>query len=233
MAGLARFARALAHPHRLRLLGLLAQRPRTVEALAEAAGLSVASASQHLGVLRRQRLVVAERRGLYVEYRLAGEDILGLWLELQSVAARHSGRLAELAREAGGQGEGQGSEPPVSAGELAGSLDRVLLLDLRPAAEFVAGHLPGAHSLPPEALAAGAQALERLPRGAGERVVAYCRGPYCFLGRSALPLLRRRFPRIRLLAGGFAAWRAEGYPVIRGDAAAEAGGPPVLRAGRR
>ncbi|MDI3297828.1 MAG: metalloregulator ArsR/SmtB family transcription factor [Bacillota bacterium] len=216
LAELARFARALAHPHRLRLLGLLAQGPRTVEALAGAAGLGVASASQHLGVLRRQRLVEAERHGLYVEYRLAGDDILNLWLELQKAAARHSRRLAELAREAAGL-EAGGGGPPLEAAELAGRLGRVLLIDLRPAVEFAAGHLPGARSLPAEELAARPEALEELARQEGPaQAVAYCRGPYCFLGRSALPLLARRFPRVGLLAGGFAAWKAEGYPVERG-----------------
>ncbi|MCL6521108.1 MAG: metalloregulator ArsR/SmtB family transcription factor [Firmicutes bacterium] len=216
LAEVARFARALAHPQRLRLLGLLAQGARTVEALAGAAGLSVANASAHLGVLRRAGLVRASRRGTYVEYRLDGDDILNLWLGLQEAARRRSERLVLLAREAAGAGKA-GWGPPLEPGELAGRLRQVLLFDLRPAAEYAAGHLPGARPLPAEELAEGGDALERLAgeRGATE-AVAYCRGPYCFLGRSLLPHLARHFPRVRLLAGGFARWRAEGYPVEGG-----------------
>src|SRR6476660_2856345 len=58
----AQLAQAIANLHRLELLDLLVQAPRTVEQLAEASILSIANASQHLQRLKRAGLVTSERR---------------------------------------------------------------------------------------------------------------------------------------------------------------------------
>ena len=185
-AELARIGKALGSPIRLQLLDLLRQGARTVESLAEEGGISVANASQHLQQLRSARLVSAERKGKNVEYRLADARVSAAFGTLRELAELLLPELHRLRRELGVIG-------PVEREELL-SLVRdgaVTLLDVRPAQEFEAGHLPGARSVPLAELPAR---LRELPRG--REVVAYCRGPYCTMASEAVALLR---------AAGFAA----------------------------
>src|SRR5947208_758088 len=91
----ARIGKALSNGRRLELLELLAQRERTVEELAIEAGLSVANCSQHLQVLRAAQLVAVRREGLYASYRLADEQVLGVWLSFRQLG---EARLAEVQR---------------------------------------------------------------------------------------------------------------------------------------
>ncbi len=77
---IARIGQATASPSRLELLDLLSQGPRTVEELAHQTGQSVATTSHHLQVLRRARLVEAQKAGLYVTYRLADPEVGGFFL---------------------------------------------------------------------------------------------------------------------------------------------------------
>src|SRR5574341_404048 len=90
---IARIGKATASPGRLELLDLLTQGPRTVEALAAQIGQSVANTSHHLQVLRRARLVEAEKTGLHVTYRMADPQVGTFFLQLRTLA--HS-RLAEI-----------------------------------------------------------------------------------------------------------------------------------------
>lgn len=83
---IAQVAHAIANPHRLELLDLLVQAPRSVEQLATAAALSVANASQHLQRLKRAGLVVGERHGTTIRYRLADPAVARLWTELRRLA---------------------------------------------------------------------------------------------------------------------------------------------------
>lgn len=179
-AELARIGKALGSPIRLQLLDLLRQGARTVESLAEEGGISVANASQHLQQLRSARLVSAERKGKNVEYRLADARVSAAFGTLRELAELLLPELHRLRRELGVIG-------PVEREELL-SLVRdgaVTLLDVRPAQEFEAGHLPGARSVPLAELPAR---LRELPRG--REVVAYCRGPYCTMASEAVALLR-------------------------------------------
>src|SRR5881296_3629509 len=91
----AQLAQAIANPHRLELLDLLVQAPRTVEQLAEASAISIANASQHLQRLKRTGLVTSERRGTSIRYQLASPTVAQLWVELRTVAAQ---QLAEVDR---------------------------------------------------------------------------------------------------------------------------------------
>ena len=204
---LARVGKALGSASRLELLEVLAQGGRTVETLAQAAGLSVANASRHLQVLREARLVEAEKEGVFVRYRLAGPEVFDLTRSVRTLAER---RIAEVERIARAFREGREGLEPIGGADLAERLrsGTVLLLDVRPEEEFRAGHIAGAVSVPLERLAS---ALRRLPRG--KEIVAYCRGPYCVLADRAVESLRASGRRARRFTDGFPEWRAAGLPI--------------------
>ena len=212
----ARIAKAADSPRRLEILEILAQGPRTVEALATEAGLSVANTSKHLQLLRQAGLVETEKRGLFVEYSLAAGEVLELTRLLRVIAEKRLGDLEKLVR---GLAEQDGLEP-VGRDELQRRLRArsVVLLDVRPSTEYEAGHIPGAVSVPLEDLP---RRLRELP--AGKEVVAYCRGPYCLLAFEAVKTLRRRGRRARRLVEGFPEWRAAGLPVEAAAIAARRG----------
>jgi rhodanese-related sulfurtransferase/DNA-binding MarR family transcriptional regulator len=206
-AQLARVGRATSAPKRLELLDLLCQGPRTVEALAGQAAISTANASQHLKVLRAARLVEAEKRGLFVEYRLADEEVCRFFLSLRALA---TSRLAEVEQVTTRFFRARGELEPVADDELLRRVraGEVTVLDVRPEEEFRAGHLPGARSIPVAALKAR---LRELPRG--REVVAYCRGPYCVMALDAVKLLRQKGFTAHRLELGVAEWRARGGAV--------------------
>src|SRR3990172_3086002 len=202
----ARVGHALASDRPRGLLALLAQPPRHVEALAGETEMSVASVSQHLQVLRNAHLVETEREGTKVRYRLAGDDVLQLWLSLRSVAERRLAEVAQLTREYAVEGAG---EPEVSRDQLQALVDqgKIMLIDVRPRLEFDNGHLPGAVSVPVDELPGR---LDSLPKR--RRIVAYCRGTYCLFADEAVALLRSEgFDAVRL-DGGWPEWVAEGRP---------------------
>lgn len=203
----ARLGKALANPHRLELLDVLAQCERTVEALAQETGMSVANASQHLQVLRSARLVETRREGTSIYYRLASESVSILWLSLRAVG---EARLAEIDRVVETFLQDRAQWQPVTAEALLEDLrsDRVILLDVRPAEEYQAGHLPQALSIPVAELEAR---LSEVPLD--REIVAYCRGPYCIFADEAVTLLRARGYRARRLAEGVADWRKLALPV--------------------
>ncbi len=207
----ARIGRAVANPHRLELLDLLTQGPRTVEALAREAGLKVANASQHLQVLRGARLVEAEKHGLYVTYRLADPAVELFVRELRRLA---EARLAEVEQAARAFLEAGGAAEPVDLDALVRRVraGEVTLIDVRPAEEYRAGHVPGAWSIPLPELE---RRLAELPRD--REVVAYCRGPYCVLAVEAVALLRARGFAATRLREGVADWRARGVALEVGS----------------
>jgi rhodanese-related sulfurtransferase len=199
--------KALASPGRLELLELLAQGPRTVEALATESSLSIANASQHLQILRQAGLVDSQKHGLFVEYRLAGQDVFELCRALRVVAEVRNAELERIVRDH--FGDRQPSEA-VSIDELLKRARKadVVILDTRPAPEFAAGHIAGAISVPVEDLQ---QELRKLPKS--KEYVAYCRGPYCVYADRAVEFLRKHGRRARRLLEGFPEWKAAGLPV--------------------
>ncbi len=203
----ARIGKAISAPKRLELLELLCQGPRTVEALAEQAAISVANASQHLRVLRAARLVDAEKKGLYVEYRLADDEVCRFFFALRGLA---ESRLAEVQRVARDYFDERGSMEGVEGEELLRRVKagEVTVLDVRPVEEFRAGHIPGALSIPLGQLKAR---LEELPKG--RDVVAYCRGPYCVMAVEAVELLRKKGFEAHRMEQGVVDWRARGWRV--------------------
>ncbi len=212
---ISRVGKAVANPGRLELLDLLTQGPRTVEGLAREAGISVANASQHLRILRAARLVEAEKRGLFVIYRLADQGVGDFFLTLRTLA---EDRLADIERIVRQFMEGRESLEPVERESL---LDRVregvvTVVDVRPREEYQAGHIPGAVSVPLKELESY---LSRLP--SDRRIVAYCRGPYCVLAIEAVEILRAHGFRATRLDDGVLEWRARGLPIsVGGETAA-------------
>jgi rhodanese-related sulfurtransferase len=207
-AEFARIGGALASEKRLELLDLLAQGPRHVEALASETGMSVANVSQHLQILRRTRLVETAREGTKTHYRLAGGDVLRLWLALQDVAASRLAEVGQIEREFGVAGHGD--EFPRTELEKLAKHGEVYLIDVRPPLEYQHGHLPGAVSLPLDELS---KRLRNLPRD--RPIVTYCRGTYCLMADEAVALLRKHGFDARRLEGGWPEWLAEGRAVTK------------------
>jgi len=201
----ARIANAMANPHRLELLDLLAQAPRTVEELAREAQMSVANTSQHLQRLKQARLVLDEREGLYIRYRLADPAIARLWLQLRTVAEQ---QLAEVDRALDAYRQRRHEFEGISADELRVRLRSgdVVLLDVRPAEEYQAGHLPEAISIPVDELE---RRLNELPPY--KTIVAYCRGPYCVYADDALAVLAAQGWPVARLEEGVWEWQQAGY----------------------
>ena len=207
--------KALANPHRLELLDLLAQGERSVDDLAKEIGQSLANTSAHLQVLRQARLVESDKRGLNVVYRLGAPAVFTLWRTLRDLG---SSRLAEIDRLVETYLTDRASLTAVDVDELRRLIDdgTVTLLDVRPAHEYLQGHIPTARSIPVAELE---RRLAEVPRN--REVVAYCRGPYCVYSDEAADVLQRNgFPKVRRLAEGFPEWRAAGLPVEVGGGTA-------------
>lgn len=204
--------KALSSGKRLELLDLLAQGERTVDALAKAAGLNLTTASAHLQTLKQAGLVATRREGVRIHYRLAGDDVAALYALLRRVAQTHQAGV-EAARTAylgDDRPEGVGREELLARAQTG----EVVVLDVRPAEEYAAGHIPGALSIPVEELA---DRIAELP--AATEVVAYCRGEYCVMAHDAVRLLNTRGRRAVRLIDGMLEWRLADLPVATGDAA--------------
>jgi len=216
----ARVSRALASAHRLHLIEVLAQGERSVEELAAELGLPIANVSQHLQVLRAARLVGVRRDGLYARYSLTDERAFLLWQAIRDFGEAH---LAEIEHVAAEFLRDRSDVEAVSARELRRRLDSengVVVLDVRPAIEYQAGHIAGARSLP---IAELSKRLREIPRN--RDIVAYCRGPYCIFADEAVTALRARGYRARRMRDGFPDWKARGFPF-------ESGGAQALRKDR-
>jgi rhodanese-related sulfurtransferase/DNA-binding transcriptional ArsR family regulator len=206
---LARVAQALGSPGRLQILEYVAQGERSVDALATMSGLSVANTSKHLQALRQAGLVTARKEGLRVYYLLAGDDVVALVSALRAVTEH---RVADMERLVGLWFSHRDEMEPVPAAELLARARKglVTVLDVRPAEEYAAAHIPGAINVPLDRLESY---LSRLPKR--KEVVAYCRGPYCLMSFEAVATLRKRGWRARRLENGLPEWRAAGLPVVR------------------
>lgn len=206
-AQVARIGKVMASPKRLELVELLCQGEKSVELLAEQAGISVKLTSAHLRELRQGRLVEARKEGRHVLYRLADAEVANLWVVLRSVA---EARLAELQQALSAMLDPEEALLPLDRTEILrrAAAGEVIVLDVRPAEEYDTAHLPHARSLPVGELR---QRLSELPPDVP--VVAYCRGPYCLMARRAVELLRAEGRSARHLSDGVAEWRARGLPI--------------------
>ena len=205
--GFAEVAKALSSGRRAEIVDVLAQGERSVEEIAEEIGQTVANTSHHLRAMSRSGLLTTRRDGTRIYYALASDRVAELWAALRDVAVDH---VAGIERLAGAYlGERDGIDL-IDNEELAARLKRheVLVLDVRPEAEFAAGHIAGARSVPIGELR---KHLRALPKG-GE-VVAYCRGPFCVYADDAVRELNRKGFRARRLVDGYPEWKRAGLPV--------------------
>ncbi|MEU1734196.1 metalloregulator ArsR/SmtB family transcription factor [Streptosporangium sp. NPDC020145] len=204
--------KALASGKRLELLDLLAQGERTVEALATAAGLNLTTASAHLQTLKQAGFVTTRRDGVRIHYRLAGDDVARLFALLRTVAENHQAAVPP-AREAylGQDGAAEVTREELRERVAAGD---VVVLDVRPVEEYLAGHIPGAVSIPVAELAGR---IDDLPADA--EIVVYCRGEYCAFAYDAVRLLTGRGRHAIRLADGMLEWRLAELPVAVGKPA--------------
>jgi rhodanese-related sulfurtransferase/predicted transcriptional regulator len=206
-AQFASVAKAIANEHRLELIELVAQGERSVEALAERSGLSIANASQHLQHLRRAGLVAARRQAKFVLYRLADDAVLTMIAAMYKVAERNVGEVERILRS---YFHARDDLEPVSRAELTKRMKQglVTVLDVRPEDEFALGHLPGARNVPLTQLKRQLSKLDRKIE-----IVAYCRGPYCVMSFEAVAQLRKLGFKARRLEDGLPEWKAAGLPV--------------------
>lgn len=209
-ANLARIGTALSSPSRIEILELVAQAERNVEQLAALTGMTVANTSQHLQKLRQAGLIVGRKDGLYVFYRLAGDEVISLLSALGRVGEAYVAEVERIVRTYLAQKD---ELEPVPANELLGRARKglVTVLDVRPPEEYAAGHLPGAVNIPIHQLE---KRLKELPKR--REIVAYCRGPYCLMSYDAVALLRRKGLKARRLRDGMPEWRLAGLPVETG-----------------
>lgn len=206
-ANLARIGSALSSPVRIEFLELLAQTERSVEELATLTGATVANTSQHLQRLRQAGLIQGRKDGLYVYYRLASDEVVGLLSAIGRVGEAH---VAEVERIVRLYFSHKDELEPVPAKELLERARKglVTVLDLRPSEEYAAGHVPGAINIPIQQLE---KRLGELPKR--REIIAYCRGPYCLMSFEAVEKLRKKGLRARRLEAGLPEWRAAGLPV--------------------
>ena len=193
-------AKALGSGRRAEIVDVLAQGERSVEELSTEISQSLANTSHHLQALARAGLVASRREGNRIIYRLASESIETLWEALREVAAERVAGIENLAADYLGRRD---QLQAITRKELADRLRRgeVVVIDVRPNAEYNAGHITGAASVPLPELR---RHLAALPKDA--EIVAYCRGPYCVYADDAVRALqrrgfhrvatRRRFPRM-------------------------------------
>lgn len=207
----ARVAKSLASPNRLELLETLAQGEKSVDALSQATGMSVANTSHHLQILRDSGLAESRKVGLQVIYRLSDDQIPVLLGCISRIAEKHLAEVERIVRE---HFDARDALTPVGRNDLMARVaEGSMVIDVRPAAEYAAGHIPGAINIPVDELT---QHLAALPHD--QEIVAYCRGPYCMLAYEAVATLREAGYQARRLEDGFPEWKAESRPVDRGTA---------------
>ncbi len=204
---LARITRALANPHRLEIVELLAQGESSVEQIALQTSLSIANASQHLQVLKTARLVDITRQGNFIHYRLANSNVFKAWKALRELGVERIATIEKLVKDFR---QSKFRLESVTINDLFRKIEsgKVAILDVRPEAEFNKGHIAGAISIPIDQLAAR---LKELPKRNG--IIAYCRGPFCVFADEAVSILTKAGYKVTRLKEGFPDWQLEGLPV--------------------
>jgi len=210
----AEVAKGLASGRRAEIIDVLAQGERSVDELAGEIDQSVANTSHHLHALKRAGLLSSRRDGTRVFYALASDRVGELWVALRDVAAEHVAGIERLASSYLGD---RRDVEAITREELGSRLCRrdVVVIDVRPTAEFTAGHIPGARSLPPDEVR---RRLRTIPKD--REIVAYCRGPFCVYADDVVRSLKRRGVRARRLEDGFPEWKRAGHEVAVGEGGA-------------
>ena len=205
----AEVAKAMASGRRAEIVDVLVQGERSVEQLADEIGQSVANTSHHLRAMARAGVLRTRRDGTRIFYMLASESVGEVWAAMRDIATEHVAAINELAKAYIGDRAGL---EPVTRRELEARLRAgdTVVLDVRPAAEFEAGHIAGARSVP----VADLRRLRSLAKDI--EIVAYCRGPFCVYADDAVRQLRRRGFIARRLEDGYPEWKRAGMPIAAG-----------------
>jgi DNA-binding transcriptional ArsR family regulator/rhodanese-related sulfurtransferase len=204
---LARVSKSLANPHRLEIVDFLAQGPASVEHIARQTNLSIANASQHLQILKQARVVDIEKKSTYVFYRLSDDKVYDFWKSLLDIGIS---RIAEVEKLIHDFRHSRKALESITCAELLEKAKDggILIVDVRPADEYNAGHIANALSVPYEQLM---QKLKDLPSDL--EIIAYCRGPLCVMADEAVHLLKQKGFKARRLHEGFPEWKSLGLPV--------------------
>lgn len=204
---LAKITKALANPHRLEIIELLAQSDYSVEQISSQTDLSVANASQHLQVLKTAQLVDITRNGNYIHYRLANTNVFKAWKALRELGVE---RIATIDKLVNDFRQSKFKFESVTIDELLLKIEsgKVTILDVRPEVEYQKGHIANSISIPFDELS---KRLKELPKR--HEIVAYCRGPFCVYADEAVALLTKAGYKARRLEEGFPDWHIMGLPV--------------------
>lgn len=204
---LARLTKALANPHRLEIIELLAQGDYAVEQISAQTGLSIANASQHLQVLKAARLVDVTRNGKFVHYRLANANVFKVWRALRELGVEQIASIDKLVKDFR---QSKTKSEAITIDELTKRIEsgKVTILDVRPESEYKKGHIANALSIPFDELASR---LKELPKR--NEIIAYCRGPFCVFADEAVFLLNKSGYKATRLDQGFPDWALMGKPV--------------------
>jgi rhodanese-related sulfurtransferase/DNA-binding transcriptional ArsR family regulator len=204
---LARITKALANPHRLEIIELLAQGDYSVEQLSIQTNLSIANASQHLQVLKTAQLVDITRSGNFIHYRLANQNVFKAWKALRELGVERMATIEKLVKDFR---QSKFRFESVTIDELVRKIasGKVTILDVRPEMEYANGHIPNSLSIPFNQLA---RRLKELPKRT--EIIAYCRGPFCVFADDAVALLSKAGYKARRLEEGFPDWASMGLPV--------------------
>jgi DNA-binding transcriptional ArsR family regulator/rhodanese-related sulfurtransferase len=206
---LAKVAKAMANPHRLEIIDLLAQGPFPVEKIAKYTGMSIANASQHLQTLKNARLVTISRTGNFIYYSLADKNVFNAWAGMRELGFTYNNEVNKLLNDfRAGHNSGLDAIDAESLEKLLQS-DEVVLLDVRPEEEYNRGHIHRAISAPIDNLEV---TLKDLPKK--KMVVAYCRGPFCVYADEAVALLKARGFNATRMDEGYPEWLLKGLPVV-------------------
>ena len=192
----ARIGKAMSSPKRLELLEVLVQGEKSVEALAGELSIEIKLTSAHLKVLKESRLVATRKDGKFVFYRLAGSDVANLWVSMRESAEEH---LVELRVALDGIANAPDKLESVSRKQLIEQARKgdIVMIDVRPQAEYEAGHLPFARSMPLDEIG---KRIAELPKD--KEIVAYCRGPFCLFAEEAAKLIASKGRKVSKLLDG-------------------------------
>jgi rhodanese-related sulfurtransferase/DNA-binding transcriptional ArsR family regulator len=204
---LAKITKALANPHRLEIVELLAQAEFSVEQIALQTGLSVANASQHLQVLKAAQLVDVTRQGNFIHYRLANTNVFKAWEALRELGVERIAAIEKLVKDFR---HSKFQFDSVTIDQLVKKIEsgKITILDVRPSAEFNAGHIANAVSIPIDELSGR---LKELPKR--NEIIAYCRGPFCAFADEAVAILVGAGYKATRLEEGFPDWQIQDLPV--------------------
>jgi DNA-binding transcriptional ArsR family regulator len=204
---LAKITKALANPHRLEIIELLAQGDYSVEQLSIQTNLSIANASQHLQVLKTAQLVDVTRDGNFIYYRLANVNVFKAWKALRELGVAQIASVEKLVKDFR---QSKFKLESVNIVELLKKIEsgKVTILDVRPDVEYRKGHIANAISIPFDVLS---QRLKELPKR--NEIVAYCRGPFCVFADEAVAMLNKAGYKAKRLEEGFPDWAVMDLPV--------------------